>query len=223
MKSAMKSGVLVGVAILAATLVAVTVADEPAENTLQGSWNDYPAKWIENSKQVPTATPTYSGGAAVSPDTGFLTDPEEPQPPAQIIPPGMLGVDDPPPTRPRPPIRPPIQQQQSSSGGGFGWGGGKTGGGFNWGGGKDGGGFNWGGGKDGGGFNWGKTRPPQSQQGSIPSGGQATPNQDQLLEQIRELQRQNAMLKALLQRLAEQQAMNGGRSPGLPSTGVPID
>ncbi len=218
MKSAMKSGVLV--AILAAAMVAAAAADEPAENSLQESWNDYPAKWIDNSKQIPGATPAYLGGEAAPADT-LTTPPAEAVPPAQIIPPGTLEVDGYPVVRPRPPIRPPIQQQQGNSGGSY-WGGGKNGGSFNWGGGKTGGGFNGGGGKTGGSYDWGKTRPPQSQQGSIPSGGQGTPDRDQLLAQIAELQRQNAMLKELLQRLAEQQATGGDRSTGMMSEGVPL-
>ncbi|MHB8897362.1 MAG: hypothetical protein ACYC6Y_01300 [Thermoguttaceae bacterium] len=220
MKSALKSGGWMAAAILAVAMVGAALADEPAAGGLQQSWNDYPAKWIENSKTIPaTAYPVPSV------ETPSVDVPEQ-SPPAEIITPDPLEVEEDtsnyyrrPPFRP--PVRPPLQQQQSSSGGGFNWGGGKDGGGFNWGGGKNGGGFNWGGGKDGGGSSWGKTRPPQSQQGSIPSGGQGTPDRDQLLEQLRELQRQNAMLKELLQRLAAQQA-GGERSPGLPSEGVPL-
>ncbi len=217
MKSSLKSSVLVGAALLAAALVGTAVADEPAKDTLQGSWNDYPAKWISD--------PVNAG--SLSENSGFLDTSAGTQPPATLIPPADIPLDEPPATvRPpilppeRPPIRPPIQQQQGS----FDWGGGKTGGGFNWGGGKTGGGFNWGGGKTGGGSSWGKTRPPQSQQGTYPNpgGGQGNPDQARLLEYIRALQQQNAELRALLERLAAQQGMNGGRSPDLPSEGIPL-
>ncbi len=228
MKSAVKFGALAGVAILAVAMVGKAVADEGAGNTLQQNWNDYPAKWIDNSKQVLPATVTHSGGVT-SPDTAFLEDQSLPsvsntaEPSVQIMTPDPLGVDGYPEVGPRPSPRIPIQQQQTSSGGSSYWGGGKTGGGYRWGGGKTGGGFSWGGGKTGGSFGWGKTSPPQSQQSTIPSFGQGTPDRDQLLGQIAELQRQNAMLKELLQRLAEQQAAAGDRSTGLSNAGVPID
>jgi hypothetical protein len=185
-------------------MVGMTVADEPAKDTLQGSWNDYPAKWIGNS-EIPTVTPGPDD--PVPPSADYPPEqPQTPVPPAQWFPPQT------PPGGYPPGLIPPRQQQQGKpSGGGFAWNGGKTGGGS----------F---GGKQGGGSSWGKTKPPQSQQGAYPrpGGGQADPSQAQLIEYIRALQAQNAQLRALLERLAGQQGMNGERSPDMPSSGVPL-
>ncbi len=199
MKSLLETGMWMAAALVATALASVTVAAENPGGDLQGSWNDYPAKWIQNS-EIPNVTP-----------------PSETTPgddPPNWIPPGTPPGGNPPIMTPpgTPPVYPPNwgpprqQQQGKPGGGGFAWGGGKTGG------------------KQGGSFSWGKTRPPQSQQGGgrVPGGGQANPNQAQMMEYIRALQAQNAQLRALLERLAGQQANNDGRSPGMPSDGVPL-
>lgn len=114
------SAVWMAAALLATAMVGATVAEEPAGDNLQGSWNDYPAKNMGNL-----------------PDTaGFVTPGAEPQPPTTVTPPV--------PMMPPPQIFPPRQQQQGvpgGGGGGFSWGGKQGGGSF---GGKQGGGFNWG-------------------------------------------------------------------------------
>ena len=195
MSSFVKSGVVVGAAMWVAVMVGAVVGDEPANSPLQGSWNDYPAKWIGNG-EVPTVTPPSTN------DT-----------PGQTIPSGPVDWGPNTPNTNIPGILvPPRQQQQGKPSGGLQWGG------------KTGGGAYFNGGKTGGSFDWGKMRPPQSQQGGypIPGGGQGQLDQAKLLEYIRALQQQNAQLRELLARLAAQQNGSGERSPDLPSGGVPL-
>ena len=109
MRMLLKSGTWLGVALLAAAMVSAAVAEEKSTDTLQGSWNDYPAKWIGND--IPTVTPPPD---EIPPATNFPPEqPPTPIPPQQVVPPQT------PPGGYPPGLIPPRQQQQGKPSGGF--------------------------------------------------------------------------------------------------------
>lgn len=216
MRNSMNFGLMAGVALLVAAMVGVTVAEE-SKDTLQSSWNDYPAKWVKSSG-LPGGTAEWGPRAEeeATPSEDQQMEPSEPRGRIHLPPPWLIQRR--------------YQQQQSKPSGGFASGGGKTGGSAYYGG-KH-GGFGWGKTQGNqGGFSWGKTRPRQAQQGFYPRGDAQTPQPagdqansqlDELHRYIQQLEEKNRALQELLDRINAYNA-NNDTDPDTTNNETPLE